>query len=104
MGRGQDLIGVDQPAAFGGVQQFGAEVRVGDADQRHGPLPHGLAVQVGHAVLGDHVMDVAARGDDAGALLQEGHDAAADAPSLVGRPCWAGPAPACRRGPWPPRA
>ena len=103
MGGRQNLIGVDQMTPFGRVQQLGAEVGMGDGDQRHGSLAHRLAVQVGHAVFGHHVMDVAARRHDAGPQLNEGHDAAANPVLGLGRAGQA-PVPACRRGPWPHRA
>ena len=48
---------------------------MGNADQRHGSFLHALAVQIGHAVFGDHVMHVAARGDDAGAGAEPRDDA-----------------------------
>ena len=40
-----------------------------------GPLAQALAVEAGDPVLGDHVVHVGARGDDAGALGQHVHDA-----------------------------
>ena len=49
---------------------------MGDADQRHRPFSHCLAVQVGDAVLGHHVVHIAAGGDDAGPFLQERHNPA----------------------------
>ena len=45
-------------------------------DQRHRALADVLAPQVGDAVLGDDVVDVAAAGDHAGALLEARPDAA----------------------------
>jgi len=47
------------------AEQVRPEVRVRDGDERHGPLPYALAVQVGHAVLGDHEVYVAPGGDHA---------------------------------------
>ena len=53
---------------FRGREQLAAEVGVRDADERHRALPDVLAPQVGDAVLGDDVVDVAAARDDARAL------------------------------------
>ena len=66
------------------AQQLFAEIGVGDRDQGDRPLLHALAVQVGDAVLGDDVVNVAAGGDDArpGAQLR---DDARDLAVLGGR-------------------
>ena len=48
---------------------------MGDGDECEGAFADGLAVQVGHAVFGDDVVDVGAVGDDAGALGEGGDDA-----------------------------
>ena len=48
---------------------------MGDLDQGLGALPQVLAVQVGHAELGDHVVHIGAGGHHAGARLQLRRDA-----------------------------
>ena len=45
---------------------------MGNFDERTGPLAQGPALERGHAVLGDHVVDVVAAGGDGGALVQQG--------------------------------
>jgi hypothetical protein len=65
---------VAESAAGGG--QVGAEVGVGDVDELLGALADGAAVEGGDAVFGDDVVDVVAGGDDAGAFVEHGDDAA----------------------------
>src|ERR1035437_307263 len=65
----------EQLAAAREILEIGAELRVGYLDERFDTLAQGLAVQVGDAVLGDDVVDVAARGDHAGAGLELRNDA-----------------------------
>jgi hypothetical protein len=48
-----------------------AVLGVGDFDQRARTLPQALAVEVGDPVLGDDVVDVRARGDDARTRFEE---------------------------------
>ena len=59
-----------------GLLQPFAELGIGHVDQRPGPLPDGLPVEVGDPVLGDNIVDVAARRDHPGARLEHGHDLA----------------------------
>ncbi len=61
---------------LGKPHQLLPELRRGDVDERLHPLADRLAVQIGHAVLGDDVVDVVAGRDHARALLQHRHDAA----------------------------
>src|SRR5687767_12101379 len=58
-----------------GALQLLAVVGARDGDERARALAQVLAVEVGDAVLGDDVVDVRARGDDARALLEVGDDA-----------------------------
>ena len=53
-----------------------AEFGVGDVDELDGALADGLGVQVGHAVFGHHVAHVVAGGNYAGAVVEQGDDAA----------------------------
>ena len=69
------LVLVDQVQLLGLPDEPGAEPRVGDGDQRHGPLADVLPVEVGDAELGDDVVDVAAVQGHPGPLLDERHDA-----------------------------
>jgi hypothetical protein len=57
-------------------EQAGAEVGVGDAGQRLGALADVLAPEVGDAVFGDHVVDVAAAGHHPRPLFEDRLDAA----------------------------
>src|SRR5271157_4718884 len=65
----------EQLAAAREILELGAEFRIGYLDERFDALAEGLAVQIGDAVLGDDVVDVAARGDHAGAGLELRNDA-----------------------------
>ena len=58
----------------GGALQVVPEPWVGDPHQGLHPLSEVLAEEIGHPVLRDHVMDIGAAGDDAGAFLQERDD------------------------------
>lgn len=51
------------------------EVRMGDRDQPTRPFGKAATVQLGDAPLGHDRLDMAARGDNAGALAQERRDA-----------------------------
>jgi len=70
------LILKDVFPALGLAQELPAMIGVGNVDQGHGPLTDAFAPQIGHAVFGDHVVDVAATGDDSGAAIEGGLDAA----------------------------
>src|SRR5579859_3855724 len=61
--------------AHGKVLEFLLKARIGDADERFGAFPQGFAVEIRDAVLGDDVMNISARGDDAGAGFEHGNDA-----------------------------
>ena len=69
-----DLVGVDEVTGLRLGQEPWAEARIRDLDEGRRPLAHGLAVQVGDAVLRHHVVDVAAAGHDAGPRLQGRND------------------------------
>ena len=90
------------------VEELDAELRVRDRDQRERPLLDALAVQVGDAVLGDDVVHVAARRDDARAGREAGHDArdlvrrcAVDGSAMIGLPPGERAAPRLKST-WPP--
>ena len=71
-------LGLHARAASKFVQEasrFQAEIRVRHADQRQRPFLNAFAVQVGHAVLGDDVLNAGARGDDARAGAEARDDA-----------------------------
>ena len=68
--------GLQEVGAARGRGQLVPEVGVGDGDERAGALRDAPAVQLRDAPLGDDRLDMAARGDHAGALLEERHDAA----------------------------
>ena len=76
-------------------------------DQRHRPLAGVSAVEVGHAVLGDHVVHVAAAGDDARARLQVGTmremapSSAVEGRAMIGLPPLERAAPRMKST-WPP--
>src|ERR1019366_1101106 len=50
---------LQQLAAAREILEIGEEFRVGDPDERFHALAQRLAVQIGDAVLGDHVVDIA---------------------------------------------
>ncbi len=79
------LIPVDQIQPLRLLDQPGPEVRMGDGDQVHRPLPDVLSLEVGDPALGDHVLDVPPRQGNAGAGVEGGNDpryfAVAGAPS-----------------------
>jgi hypothetical protein len=56
------------------AQKLSPEVGVGNRDQRDRALLYALAVQVGHAMLGDDVVYVAPRGHHPGAGTETCHD------------------------------
>jgi hypothetical protein len=85
---GVQVLGTDQELALdagelgaqvarldGLLEQAAAEVRMGDRDQRDRPFLHALAVEVGDAVLGHHVVHVATGCADAAAGAQARDDA-----------------------------
>ena len=85
---GAHLFGTDEEPAFDVLhlrahpfefhclrEQLLAEVRVGDGDEGHGPFLNALAVQIGDAVLGDHVVHGSPGGHHARARLERRHDA-----------------------------
>src|SRR5690606_37034222 len=61
----EDVLAPRRPRA-----QLGAEVGVGDGDERLGAPADAAPPQVGHAELGGHEAHVAAARDHAGALLE----------------------------------
>ena len=65
----------DQLAIDGVRAKLGAKIGVRNFDESHRALTNAFAMQVRDAVLGDHVVHVAATRDDAGARRQFGHDA-----------------------------
>ena len=71
-----DLVLVDIFLRFGGLDEPGPEFGMGDVDEVEDPFADALAVQVGDAVFGDDVMDVAAGGDDACAFGEVRDDSA----------------------------
>ena len=75
-------VGPALEALEGLFLELGAVVGVGDVDQGAGALAQVLAVEIGDAVLGDDIVDVGARGDDAGAQAQIGRDPA-DVPAWL---------------------
>ncbi len=69
------LILVDQGKLLRFFDEPGAELWMGNSNQRHGPLADIFTVQVGLAILGNDVLDVAAGQGDPSPLLQQGDNA-----------------------------
>ena len=67
--RRQDLVLVDVALVLRRLEELIPELGMGDVDERHGPVTDGFAVDVSHAVLGDHVVDVAPGDHDAAAWV-----------------------------------
>ncbi len=55
--------------------QFVAEIRVGDINERFGFLPGGFTFQISDAIFGHHIMDVGACICDNGAVCKSRTDA-----------------------------
>jgi hypothetical protein len=61
-----------------------SEIRVRDADELLGPLPHRVAGQLHRSVLGNHIIHDLARDRHDGAGLAGGDDTGMEPPLLVG--------------------
>ena len=89
------------PLEFDGLgQELFAEIGMGDGYEGHGPFLHALAVEIGDAVLGDHVVHVAAGGDHPGPGRERTPRSATPAPfsavdgrAMMARPPSERPAP-----------
>ncbi len=101
LARDERLVLVDEVPVLRLAYEPGPELRVRDRHQLHGALADVLAVQVGDAVLGDHVVDVAADQRDARAL---GEARARSARARRPARSTAAPGWSRRPGPGPPRA
>ena len=62
-------------AALVFLDEHGAEVGVGDADEVFGAVFEGTSLEAGDAVFGDDVVDIVAGGADGSARREEGFDA-----------------------------
>ncbi|OQC27432.1 MAG: hypothetical protein BWX71_01373 [Deltaproteobacteria bacterium ADurb.Bin072] len=75
LAREERLVREDEPVPLGLIDEPWPELRVGDGDERHGPLPDVLPVEITDAVFRDHVVDVSPVVGHPGARGQERHDA-----------------------------